>query len=240
MALSFPSELRLEFARKARLRREDEREALEAGKRAVRDERDEEAKKDREREEDFLLVAATVEDITQFTEQLDDYDAATVEALQENEEQMAKARERLNQMLKDAYTLPDGRKVFKSEDGLHVYDQNGIELKGIDPAIIEDWRPSSEDWKGQWQELKGLEDERDDLLKYQTELDNARKLADDGHLSKGELDDLEKRLKEDAPQSVADKLGGQMQSSEAAQANPQPEKLAQNFVPAGKLELPPI
>lgn len=242
MALTFPSELSLEFARKARLRREDERRLTEEGKRTAIAERDKEEEHDHQEEQDsLLLLAATAEELDAFREDLDVYDTATVEALQENEEEMAKIRERMKQLLNDAYTLPDGRKVFKSEDGKHVYDQNGVKVKGIDPELIDDGRPRFEEYERWGKQLEDLSDERDDLLKYQTELDNARTLADDGDLSKGELEDLEKKLKADAPAAVAEKVS----SPEAVQVSPlamdaQPEKAQQPYLPPGKLDMPPI
>ena len=43
-----------------------------------------------------------------------------------------------------AYLLPDGRRVFKTEDGSRVFDEHSIEVTDFDPETIEDWRPRRE------------------------------------------------------------------------------------------------
>lgn len=83
----------------------------------------------------FADAIVSASEIAEFEVDLDRYDTATVAALQENEVQLAQVRERMDALLGQAYVLPDGRRVFKTEDGLRVFDESGKELDAstIDP-----------------------------------------------------------------------------------------------------------
>src|SRR3569832_187811 len=139
------SQFRREFALKARLRREDERDRQFADlERGRKQDRDKEEREHREQDEMFLVLA-TEQELAHFEVELDRYDTATVDALQDNVEAIDRSDRKLKKMLEDAYTLPDGTRVFRSADGLHVFDQSGSEVHDVDPQQIEEWRPSSED-----------------------------------------------------------------------------------------------
>lgn len=138
---------RLEFAKRAEWRRDDERRTFDQARQ--REGKDKRQKREREADQEALLdamlaVMSTETDIANFYTQLDSYDAATVEALMENNEQLKAVREELKILLDQAFVLPDGRRVFKTEDGVRVFDEHGVEVKDIDPDSIESWRPS---WK---------------------------------------------------------------------------------------------
>lgn len=90
-----------------------------------------------------------------------------------------------------------------------MVDQNGVEQTDVDPSTIEEWRPKAEDWQREKQTLADLDTQRQELLKFQTELDNARELANGGKLSKRELTDLENQLKHDAPAAIAQRAAQQ-------------------------------
>lgn len=107
---------RLEFAIRAEWRREEQRRVLDQIRRK------EEKNKEREREQDeshdalmdfaFTYLIATDTQIAAFTVKLETYDAATIEALMENERALERVQEELRVMLDKAYVLPDGRRVF--------------------------------------------------------------------------------------------------------------------------------
>lgn len=194
------SMMRLEFAKRAEAKRDDERRNLATQKKKDEDRADE--RREKQDSHDAAMAMATEIEIAEFEVTLDRYDTATVEALLENEEQMAVVREQLSDLLAKAYTLPDGRKVFESEDGVRVFDQNGVEVRDVDPNDIEDWRPKWEVFHAEQEDLSGLQLERTELIKFQTELDDARNRVDEGGLTEKELKDLEDQLKRDAPQSV--------------------------------------
>ena len=56
---------------------------------------------------------------------LDTYDAASTQALNTNGEELAKVTDALQALLVRVYVLDDGRRVFKSADGITVYDDFG-------------------------------------------------------------------------------------------------------------------
>lgn len=230
---------REEFAKRAEWRREDERRLDQIKQKEEKDKKEEQ---EREAEQEAFLdtamvVLATEPEIADFNVRLDTYDAATVEALMKNEEALAKVREEVRIMLDKAYVLPDGRKVFKSEDGTRVFDEHGAEVKNIDPHEIEDWRPKHEEFQKFAAEGEALEDERKELVQFQEELDEARDDVNDGDLTKAELEEIKKRLEENAPDAVKAKMAKAEPAQEAEVAAP---KVDMAFRPAGKLNMPAL
>ncbi|MEM1163508.1 MAG: hypothetical protein AAGJ28_21455, partial [Pseudomonadota bacterium] len=58
---------------------------------------------------------------------------------------------RIDALLEGAFIMPDGRRVFKSEDGQRVYDEFGKEVgrDGIDPDLIPDGLPAWESYEAE-------------------------------------------------------------------------------------------
>lgn len=192
-----------EFARSAVWRREQDRFARDV----------EERRKDRRdadrAEDDFLdfaasAIMATSDDIEQLRMTLDRLDAANTEALMQNRIALDESRERIEAMLGQAYVLPDGRRVFKTKDGLRVFDEHGVELgrDDIDPDLIEDWRPDYESFAAEREIEKALLEERAELEKFQEQLDAARERLDDDGLTKRDIADIEADLRASAPTAV--------------------------------------
>ena len=230
---------RLEFARQAQDRREDERRR--ASEIRVRDkyEEAEERKRDRQDDEFELVVMATELEISNFTAKLDHYDAATVEALMENRQAMELLQKSLNDMLAEAYVLPDGRRVFKTEDGLRVFDEHGQELSAaeVDPHEIDDSKPRWEMFRAAGDQLNALSEERQQLLDYQQELDTARERIRAGSVTEDELKQMDEQLAKDLPVPVQKLLPSDMQPEKSADAElttPEP------FRPNVKLDMPTI
>ncbi len=153
---------------------------------------------------DFAMAMITIDEAIEFRIELDTYDAATIAALQENERQLIETREEMDRLLAKAHVLPDGRRVFKTEDGLRVFDEHGNELFDdvIAPQEIDDKRPRWEKFETQWQRLETLEHERTDILDYQQKLDDARERLDEGGLTRGEYEQLREDLKAEMPGAV--------------------------------------
>ena len=153
---------------------------------------------------------ATADDIEQLRVTIDRYDAATVEALIANQEALEASRDRIEQMLGKAFVLPDGRGVFKTEDGLRVFDEHGAELQAdeIDPDMIEDWRPKYEKFFAEKEIEAGLVEERRSLIEFQDQLDKARDHLDQDGLTKANLADIEADLEASMPLAVQRKLPG--------------------------------
>lgn len=139
-----------------------------------------------------------------FRVELDSYDTATIAALQENERELAAVRERLDGLLLKAHVLPDGRRVFKTEDGRRVFDEFGSELDvtTIDPDLIGDERPRWESYQPYFERSQELTLERDEILEYQSRLDAARERIDAGEISREEFDELRDELKTAMPDAV--------------------------------------
>ncbi len=172
--------------------------------------RREEAK--REAMQDAIVQAA--ERIADFRDQLDRYDTATVQALMENERLIEEARKRQDDLLAKTYTLPDGRKAFKTEDGMHVVDQGGQEIEGVDPHSLPDTGTRWEDYQSAHDRGEELQKQRDELLKFQDKLDHTRDQVDhDG--AAADLDALDADLKAAMPDAVRNQLGNDDSKPEA-------------------------
>ena len=169
-----------------------------------RRERNEDARNDDAELMDFAMVMVSAAEIDAFRLDLDQYDAATVGALQENERELIEVRERMDHLLGQAHTLPDGRRVFKTEDGLRVFDELGAEVDAstIDSDLIDDFRPRWETYKPELDRLSVLMEQRAELLAYQQKLDEARDRLDRGDLTREEFDALRDDMKVAMPDAV--------------------------------------
>jgi len=230
---------REEFAKRAEWRREDERRFDQA---KLKEEKEKKEERERVADQEALLdtaiaVLATDTQVADFNVQLDHYDAATVEALTENGEALAEIREEMRIMLDKAYVLPDGRKVFKTEDGTRVFDEHGVEVEDVDPETIEDWRPKHEEFQKFVAEGEALEEERKELVEFQGQIDEAREKANEDGLTKAELEEIKKRLEENAPDAVKAKMAIGEPAQDAEMAAPKADAA---FRPAGKLDMPAI
>lgn len=168
------------------------------------------------------LAAATIladpVQLEAFQFKLDTYDEATVRALLENEKLLDIAQARIDDMLERAYVIEDGRRVFKTRDGLKVYDEHGTELSEeiVHPDQIGPERPYWEDYQATREQERALIEEREEILQFQDKLDHARERAGDESLTQQELDDLEADLEKSMPEAVARQMPGYEHS-------PQPE-----------------
>lgn len=184
-----------------------------------------ERREERELEEVVQFVALASEtQIAAFTVKLDRYDAATVEALMQNEQELRDVREHIEKMLGQAHQLPDGRRVFKTLDGKRVFDENGNEVSSdmIRPEQIEDGRKRFEPYWQERQHEKMLVQERDDLHEFQRKLDEARDAKDEPSLTKKDLDALEKEIDQAAPDRVRE-LAGEKPRTNADLPSPRAE-----------------
>ena len=193
----------------------------------LRRERKEDLRDDAADLADFAMVAISETEIREFRFELDLYDTATIAALQQNEIELAHARENLDQIFAEAYVLPDGRRVFKTEDGLRVFDEHGQELTDdvIDAELIDNRRPHWETAKYAIDHFDALTAERAQLLGYQDKLDDARECLDAGDLTREEFDELRDTLKADMPDTVRAQIPG-MESEQKPQVSADADPLA--------------
>ena len=167
-----------------------------------------EAVQERNDEQMADLVAAvelaSAAEIEAFEIKLDAYDEATVKALMENQKALDAVNLQIQSLLVQAHQLEDGRRVFKTEDGTRVFDENGIEVPPnvVPPEAIPDDRPSWESYQPYLMARERLLQERAELNGYQDRLDEARDAARSGELSQQELEDLDTELADTMPPSV--------------------------------------
>lgn len=237
--------VRHEFARKAAISRELEDRL--ADEKRIRDKKKEDQERQGiEQETDLLtavhMVLASDEQIEAFTVKLDEYDAATVEALMANEQDLQAVRERIQTMLLEAHTLPDGRRVFKTRDGMQVFDEFGQEIKAeeLRPDQISDDKEKWEDYLGAKDEEVRLAEERKELIEFQEKLDDARERLDDPKLTEQELEALDKELGEAMPDRVKTVLGHdageprqERDRTTEQDRRPDPTPASAQLVPAG-------
>ncbi len=149
-------------------------------------------------------IVATEIQIREFEIKLDNYEAATVTALMENQKQLDAIDARIEEMLNQAYVMEDGRRVFKTEDGTQVFDEFGQEVSpdDLDFGLISDDLPHWEDFQLSKEEQDRLLAERQEIQTYQQQLDDARESIADGEISQDELEELDAELLDMMPDAV--------------------------------------
>lgn len=175
--------------------------------------RDERRQKEKDRNDDHLndamaAVAATLEQIRAFEEKLDLYDEAIVKALMENEEKLVAAKAETDALLEQAYIMEDGRRVFRTEDGTKMFDEQGQKIgsEELDADLIGPERPTWEAFDSARTKEDVLVEERQKIIEFQEEVDSARDQIAEGDTSKAELNDLDAELKMLTPPSVRSHL----------------------------------
>ncbi|MCB1471243.1 MAG: hypothetical protein KDK08_29665 [Rhizobiaceae bacterium] len=155
-------------------------------------------------------VLATEIEIAEFRTELDSYRAATIESLMLNEQQLVEVRARLDAMLAQAYVLPDGRRVFKTEDGQRVFDEHGEEVGAdlVDPDMIEDWRPRAESYLSDREAERELVENRDRKLDLLDRMDAMDERLEEGDLTEDDLADMREELAEFAPEDIKQQVLG--------------------------------
>ena len=155
------------------------------------------------------VTLATAQQVAAFRAGLDVYDAAVIETLLDNRRALERTRAAIDEMLVRAHTLPDGTRVFVTEDGEQVFDENGADVTNvIAPEEIDPSRPRWEIYRDALAEQAALESERAELLDFQARLDEARDQLAEGGVSADALDDMRDALETDMPEAVRARLHG--------------------------------
>ena len=110
-----------------------------------------------ELESDLLTAASTIlatpqeieafaVKLDEFEARLDTYDKATVKALLESQQRLEAFQHQREAMLRKAYVMDDGRRAFRSEDGLFYIDENRntVDPSNLDLSRFTDVMPSAE------------------------------------------------------------------------------------------------
>lgn len=212
------TDIRREFARRAEISRDLQmRLAKMVVEKRIAEDKEAEVKDQKAFRQFMEIMEAAQVDRERFAVRLQEYDTATVEALMQNEMDLKQVQAGIEQMLGEAYTLPDGRKVFKTMDGKRVFDETGTEMRPdeIKPEQIDDRKPRWETFQAAKTEELRLGQERADLHEYQGKLDTARERLDDPKLTKNELDALDKELADTIPDRARNNLDLKDRGAEA-------------------------
>ncbi len=188
-------------------------------------------------------IVATEIQIEQFEAKLDVYDEATVKALMLNQEKLDAVNAQIEDMLERAYVMEDGRRVFKTEDGSQVFDENGKEVTQdeLDFSAIDPNNPTWESYKPVHDEKTRILQEREQIHAFQEKVDAARERVADGEISKPDLDDLDAELADAMPPSVKthvsgfDTAGNAAAAKTAFTANANPETPTNPVAPTNDL-----
>ena len=153
---------------------------------------------------DFATSVITEEQADLFQSELNVYHEASYAALCENEELLEEARDRLQATLSRAHVLDDGRRVFKTEDGLRVFDEHGNEIDNdtISPGEIPDEKPRWEQFQQDKGRVLELIEERENILEFQEQLDEAQEMLDSGEMTQEQFDERRQYLRDHAPDAV--------------------------------------
>ena len=137
--------------------------------------------------------------------------------------------------------------MFKTEDGLRVFDEHGLELDAsvVEPDTISDSHPRWEAVKSLLDQRELLEAERTGILGYQSELDDAREQLNSGEMTRKEYDDLRDHLKDAMPEAVRAHVPGLFDDEpqhERQAALPQPAEaldIADDMIPSAAMSYKP-
>ncbi|MEM9762820.1 MAG: hypothetical protein AAF968_09950 [Pseudomonadota bacterium] len=142
---------------------------------------------------DAAMTAVIEQERIELQKRLVALEAANAAALLENAEALEETRMQLLTLLDSAFTLPDGRRVFRTEDGTRVVDEHGqdVEATVVSPDAIEDHRPTWEEYRAARDAEAALQEERERLIEQQARLDDARNRFDENTLSTDDLDALD-------------------------------------------------
>ncbi len=156
------------------------------------------------------VIMATQTQIRTFEVKLDSYDQATVAALMENQELLDAVNARIQDMLARAYVMEDGRRVFKTEDGTQVFDEDGAEISvdELDPLLIGDDRPTWEAYSADNVIKNDLTAQRIEIIEFQDKADAAREQIADGEISEADLAELDADLLDAMPDAVRGHVAG--------------------------------
>jgi len=198
-----PIQLRKEFVLRAnnRIRREQGHE-----QHKDRDKR--QRRKDKEAQDEFddliqVAVLATTEHVVQLQNRLDDYERQAVERilmLQQQRDQKLAERETL---LEAAHTLPDGTRVFKTEDNQKVFDEHGTEIGAdiLSPDQIGDDRPKWDQFSDIEGDIETIDDALAETITFQEKIEELRNQSEGEGLTRDEMDALEQKLDDIVPES---------------------------------------
>ncbi|MBO6814511.1 MAG: hypothetical protein JJ891_06605 [Rhizobiaceae bacterium] len=188
---------------------------------ASKQEKEEKRAKQEQALDDFVDLATgaillDVVEIEAYKLELETYDIATIEAITENNEILEELYLERERLLNNAHILENGRRVFKTQDGKRVFDEQGNPIS--EDVVHPDEVPNH---TTTYEELQSIADQidkhkaiADGLAGYQLKLDEARERLDSGKLTQDEFDEIKDDLEQTMPIEVRHKLPGYDSSKE--------------------------
>ncbi len=168
---------------------------------------------------------------------------ATAIALTEARREATEAAESLERLRDRATTLPDGRRVYRDQNG-NAYTEDGGRIPDDEAATIKraDGAPSLEDYRNADRRDREARRRLDEIERYNERLNAIRQRlngATPGSVSQEELERLEAELDRDMPDSVRqtrEQLAADRPNSPARQATstPEPEQPEPAAKPIGR------
>ena len=158
-----------------------------------------------------LVATVSQQQLDDFRVELEAYQAATTEELLYLREQLDRLESERQELLDKAYVLPDGRRVFKSEDGTKVYFEDGTE---VDPSIVQHhqigeehtyWQP----YHRKTMQVDIVKQHFDATLSYQHKTDALEQRLERGEITEGEYGEMRETLVGQAPKRVSARVNGQ-------------------------------
>lgn len=138
---------------------------------------------------------------------ISDIEDAAARALAKLETERESAAQKLDEIKDSAATLPDGRRVFRTDDGrLLTEDGEDVSARRGDVRGLTENTPSWEDYQRAKEALEEIERRRREIDEYMRDVIDPfkRRLADPNNPpSKEELEDIIRKLKENQPADVA-------------------------------------
>ena len=137
-------------------------------------------------------------------DKLDRADRASLAALEDARQRAAEAREALEALHRRAALLPDGRRVYRTQDEAAAYDEDGNRLTGREMGGVE-WRDGQPTWEGEIEQRDRLREavrEVEDIEAYRRHLEEQQERHGEGDLSPDELKELDRSLDAAMPAAV--------------------------------------
>lgn len=150
-----------------------------------------------------VVMAAQIQ-IEEYKARLVAYDEATVFALMENQEQLDAVQAEIQDMISRAYVMDDGRRVFKSEDGVLVIDEFGeiVALEELDPDIIPSGGPTPDEYLSKLKLEDDLLTERQKIHEFDELKNQQHEELEEGGITEDRLEEMDTEMLDAMPDSI--------------------------------------
>ncbi|GAA6210958.1 hypothetical protein NBRC116602_06980 [Hyphomicrobiales bacterium 4NK60-0047b] len=165
-------------------------------------------RKQAERDEDFdmfmTVVLASQDDIQSFQNILDEYESKATERILDLQNQLDQQLIKQQEMLNNAYVLPDGRRVFKYKNTDKIIDEFGKKVSSdvIDTDFIPDHHPDGETYQSTFDNISKTREQRKEAIEFRDRVNEMQDEIDQGKVSEDRLNDLKSEFDDIMPDSL--------------------------------------